>query len=423
MSSLPLLPSLPKDPHLRDRLEQEMVRELIQRTKAAIFGSFFALLILWQILHPQTRHVQALPWMFGAMGMLLALRFASLWFMERAWSGLSLTAKRSLFFAGVAIFGSGFGAITLMAAPHINPVGFAMLSICLIGICSIGMQSMAPLLPAYHTFLLLTLGSLGLAISRHPFQESSHLFIAALILYLLCLVGGSLYVHESICSNILLRLKMADMALRDPMTGLRNRRYLGEFMESEIPRIRRSWSVADLQLTAKGRSMALIMLDLDLFKPINDTYGHAAGDAILVQFAHLLRDTVRRPDLVIRWGGDEFAILALDTGQTPPNPLCERIRASVATHLFELPSGQILRMTCSLGYAALPFFTTQPDLLDWEQVLHIADKALYLAKAAGKNRVCGLIPGEGPQEAIAYQLIQDPADLDAAIARNLLKTL
>jgi diguanylate cyclase (GGDEF)-like protein len=96
------------------------------------------------------------------------------------------------------------------------------------------------------------------------------------------------------------------------------------------------------------------MLDLDHFKSVNDNYGHAAGDAVLLQFTRILTETVRRPDLVVRWGGDEFIVVALDTAHTSPQGLAERVRTAVELHTFHLPSGTTIRRTCSLGMPLCP---------------------------------------------------------------------
>lgn len=162
--------------------------------------------------------------------------------------------------------------------------------------------------------------------------------------------------------------EMAQHALRDPLTGLGNRRELSQ----QLPPL-----LAEAQRTQ--RPLALVMLDLDHFKRVNDVHGHLVGDAVLVAVAQLLRQQLRTTDLLARTGGEEF--LAVLPGTPPARALevCERIRAQVQAHDWSgLAPG--LQVTLSVGLASSP----PPD----EPVLMArADAALYRAKAAGRNRV------------------------------------
>jgi diguanylate cyclase (GGDEF)-like protein len=228
-------------------------------------------------------------------------------------------------------------------------------------------------------------------------------------------------VHRSTRDNFLLQLKLGDMALRDVLTGLRNRRYLEEFLEAEIPRMVRSWHPNSIAKGNAFRNLGIIMLDLDHFKTVNDTHGHAAGDEVLKQVARLLQETTRKPDLVVRWGGEEFVILILDAHRTLPMVAAERIRAAFEKHSFRLPSGEVLQKTCSLGYAHFPFLPELPDRLDWEQVLNLADGALYQAKLAGRNHALGVIPGDTPPQRIAEALQDVDEGLHKAITSGILR--
>ncbi|MBI4204832.1 MAG: GGDEF domain-containing protein [Betaproteobacteria bacterium] len=167
------------------------------------------------------------------------------------------------------------------------------------------------------------------------------------------------------------------LATTDPLTGVFNRRTFIELAEQELARSRRA-----------GTSLALMMLDLDHFKRVNDTYGHLTGDEVLVSFTRLIKDCVRRGDLVVRYGGEEFCVLLPGTSLSAATALAERIRATCAARELTAKS---FRVTASIGLTAYAggIDATLGDLLAR------ADEALYRAKDEGRNRVIALPPGEG----------------------------
>ena len=142
-----------------------------------------------------------------------------------------------------------------------------------------------------------------------------------------------------------------------------------------------------------GARGAALVVDLDHFKTINDSAGHAAGDAVLRQLRDLLKAASRSSDIIVRWGGDEFLLVARDLSGDGLVELAERIRSKVASHVFEIGEGRVVRTTCSVGFACYPFFREQLDALSWEQVISVADRALYVAKASGRNAWVGFHPG------------------------------
>jgi diguanylate cyclase (GGDEF)-like protein len=215
--------------------------------------------------------------------------------------------------------------------------------------------------------------------------------VMLLVIYTLAMVALGLHVHRTMRDAILLNLRVEELALRDALTGLRNRRYLTEFMDGEWKQLLRLWHPDHPPATRRGA--ALLVLDIDHFKRVNDTYGHAAGDAVLRTLADRLTDCVRQPDLVVRLGGEEFVVVARDTALTPPHVIAQRIRERIGGQPFVLPNGTLLPITVSIGYAPLPFFQDLPQHLDWSEVLHLADGALYLAKHRGRNRSVGVGPG------------------------------
>ncbi|UCV02557.1 GGDEF domain-containing protein [Dechloromonas denitrificans] len=168
---------------------------------------------------------------------------------------------------------------------------------------------------------------------------------------------------------------LRDSTLRDPMTGLNNRRFLEEYVETLVASVQR-----------KRTSAAILMLDLDYFKMVNDTYGHDAGDAVLKALSTVLKRAVRASDLVIRYGGEEFLIILIDSGGEAAEQVAENIRLSVEE--LKVPvSGIVIQKTISIGISDFP---TDSDTF-W-QAVKFADVALYQAKERGRNRVIRFAP-------------------------------
>jgi len=164
--------------------------------------------------------------------------------------------------------------------------------------------------------------------------------------------------------------KMAEMSIMDELTKLSNHRYFMEVLESEFERAKRYKS-----------EMVLVMLDMDHFKKINDTYGHPVGDTVLSEIGKILKESKRHNDQACRYGGEEFAVILPHTNRESAFTVCEGIRKAVAGHVFKYESNQF-SVTVSVGIASGNDSKSSKDLL-----AH-ADQALYQAKKTGRNKVC-----------------------------------
>jgi diguanylate cyclase (GGDEF)-like protein len=165
--------------------------------------------------------------------------------------------------------------------------------------------------------------------------------------------------------------KISVMATTDGLTGLYNRRYFFELVEKEFAKFKRH-----------GRGFAVCMLDLDHFKNINDTHGHAIGDEVLRHLSRKLTQTLRDYDIVGRYGGEEFAVAFPDTPPKVAAAIMERFRAAIADSTVETESGAEVRYTVSVGVASFA-----KDGVSVQEVFDKADKRLYQAKSGGRNRV------------------------------------
>ena len=165
--------------------------------------------------------------------------------------------------------------------------------------------------------------------------------------------------------------KLSQLATTDTLTGLANRGHALESLQTMLTRAQRL-----------GRPMGVMLLDVDHFKQVNDTYGHPAGDQVLRDIAHILQANVRAYDLAARFGGEEFLVLCEGADLSATVDMAERIRAAVASRVYRLAGGQTLRTTVSVGvYAGAGSHATAMQLIE------LADQALYRAKQAGRNRV------------------------------------
>ncbi len=169
--------------------------------------------------------------------------------------------------------------------------------------------------------------------------------------------------------NVRLHAEAERLSLTDAMTGLRNYRYLSMELAREIERS-----------TRFGHPLAVVMLDIDHFKSINDTYGHPRGDAVLRELASRLIEVKREVDTLARYGGEEFAVILPETGADGAAMLAERICAVVRREPFG-DGGEPIRVTVSVGVAAFPGHGASPAVL-----LRTADEALYAAKHGGRDQ-------------------------------------
>ena len=174
-------------------------------------------------------------------------------------------------------------------------------------------------------------------------------------------------------ANARLREALEYMATRDPMTGAFNRRAFYTRAELEWARAERSRA-----------PLAVITSDIDFFKKVNDTYGHHIGDLVIKDFSNRATGLLRKPDILARFGGEEFVILLPDTGLAEARHVAERVRAEIETHRDQ----KLPKYTVSLGVSVAFGKTPSPKSTESvESLLSVADEALYRAKQGGRNRV------------------------------------
>ncbi len=179
-----------------------------------------------------------------------------------------------------------------------------------------------------------------------------------------------------VLSSLKLLKLSKEQALRDPLTLCHNRRFLDEFISKYEPLSER-----------ENRRAGFLMADLDYFKQVNDEYGHEAGDQVLKQVVEIINNSIRRSDLLIRYGGEEFLVLLQDVQDGMAEQVAEKIRSRIEQHAFEIAPGVLIHKTISLGVAEYP---EDGDTL--YKVIKFSDVALYAAKNQGRNRVVRFKP-------------------------------
>ena len=193
-------------------------------------------------------------------------------------------------------------------------------------------------------------------------------------------------------------VKLEEISLVDPLTGLNNRRYLSKCIGQDSAMAVRAYQrrAGDEPASRPDeQDLLFFILDIDHFKAVNDTHGHANGDAVLVQIASILRRACREGDIVLRWGGEEFLVVSRFTDRAQAPEIAERFRSAVESHAFALGQGGSLHKTCSIGFACFPFNPDMPAQFSVEQVIDIADRCLYQVKRLRRNGWMGLyfVPG------------------------------
>jgi len=381
----------------RERLQELLVDELYSRSLAAVVALLLVLPLIQRVLAPAWGVGPAVAAAFYLLVATVVLRLLLLLVVRRH-PGLLPEARHRLrlFCAGSSLVAVAFATIHLTTVPYLDETRMALLAVCAAGINSVGMVSMSGSLTCYLLYAVPTLGSFAVAVALRDGNGVGHLLVLMVLIFLGGLVTVAAHVHLSLRRTLLLQLKLQDLALRDDLTGLRNRRSLEERMTGEEEQILATWAAeVGERRPLPQESVGVMVVDLDLFKTVNDVHGHAAGDEGLRQLAGELRRVVRPPDLVVRWGGEEFVVVVRDRGRGTVAAVAERVRRTVEEADFVLPGGESLRLTCSVGWALFPFSTVTPAALKWRDVLDLADAALRAAKAAGRNRVVGLAAGPG----------------------------
>ncbi|MGC2449538.1 MAG: GGDEF domain-containing protein [Candidatus Sulfotelmatobacter sp.] len=188
-------------------------------------------------------------------------------------------------------------------------------------------------------------------------------------------------------------LELQEISFTDVLTGVWNRRYLEEILTAEAGQVMRNYERAhggDIR-KMDHRDLVFIMVDVDFFKQVNDVHGHPAGDRLLQLVAQRLSTVVRKSDVLVRWGGEEFLIMSRSTDPSGTPAFCSRVLEVISSEPFNLGDGIIVQKTCSVGWAAYPWRRSAYEAICAEECIALADVALYRAKSHGRNQGIGIV--------------------------------
>jgi diguanylate cyclase (GGDEF)-like protein len=250
--------------------------------------------------------------------------------------------------------------------------------------------------------LTLPIIALFALLDRRLPQPVSH-FRVLITLATMFLMAFVLFIQHRRLNRELRRtnIVLQEASLTDPLTGLRNRRYFSATIESDVNQALRAHTDGRDPHT---RDLVFYLIDADNFKEVNDRYGHDVGDKVLVEMARRLSSSIRDSDVLVRWGGEEFLIVSRYTDRGDAEWLAQRVLSAVAdTPIILATSGETMYRTCSLGWAAFPWFADDPRAITYEEVLTLADRGLRQAKQLGKNRAVGILPATGKIPATTIQ--------------------
>ena len=322
------------------------------------------------------------------------------------------------FSAGVGLTSLALAALTALSWPLLDHVHIAILAAIIAAIVSSAVLHLGFRPEIYLLHLLPVLG-VPFVLSVTDPQPLWGAGILAAFFASLALIAVVISLDQSRAHRraIELRLQLADLAVHDPLTQLHNRSFLQEYMAVEGARLAREVSCWKTEPEA---AIGVFMADLDRFKVVNSSHGHDAGDGVLRQAAASLSAALRKSDVLVRWGGEEFVVIARLQHRRHVRIVAEKVRRAIETQEFLVPGHSPLRLTCSLGYCVLPFFPDHAQLPTFEQALGLADAALGIAKNETHNRCVGVACGRKPWKKAPSAYLEIVHDLDRAGAAGFV---
>lgn len=199
---------------------------------------------------------------------------------------------------------------------------------------------------------------------------------------------------------------LQESSTTDPLTGIRNRRYFAASIQGDVAQaIRGHLENGD----RSERDLIFYLIDLDNFKKVNDVHGHDGGDRVLIEAARRISSAIRNSDLLVRWGGEEFLVVSRFTDRHQATILAQRVLEAFRAKPFTIDDAEQVHQTCSVGWAAFPWFEDDVEAIHYEGILKFADRALYRAKKAGKNQAVGMLSsGDGAVTVGSAESISHP---------------
>ena len=220
-------------------------------------------------------------------------------------------------------------------------------------------------------------------------------------------MAGLVFMKQQLLHQELKRanLVLEESSTTDPLTGIRNRRFFAATIQRDAAQSIRAYAEGN---DLAERDLLFYLIDLDNFKKVNDLFGHDGGDRVLIESARRIASAIRNSDLLVRWGGEEFLVVSRSTDRRQAGILAQRVLDAFRAKPFAIDAAGQVNQTCSIGWAAFPWFEGDVDGMGYEGVVKFADRALYRAKKAGKNQAVGMVhSGDGAMTSGAAEALAD----------------
>jgi diguanylate cyclase (GGDEF)-like protein len=428
-----------ENPQIVQKVREAQVQQLYKQTWTGLTGVLVVAIsicvVLWQVV-PQWK----LSMWIGILTLITLSRgFLTLAFQRKAPIGADINRWAALHVIGTAASGLMWAIPSLLLWPE-NAVEHQFVwAICILPLSASAVSTYYTWKPSYLSFLFLS----ALPLSLRFFSEGGLLYVVlgclALFFIAVLIQAGNL-IHAASIHTLIVgfrnealssflteeKLKQEELtqqlqtahdqlhklSLTDELTGLWNRRYLNATIQEDVAQViryYRNFLRGMEKINPNNTDIVFIMVDLDHFKVVNDTHGHAAGDQVLIQMRTLLTQSCRDTDSVIRWGGEEFLVVSRNARGECYTLLVERIRRAIETHPFDIGIEHPIHLTCSIGAAVFLFLSNCPEALSWDKVVDLADACLYAAKRSGRNTWVGITSTD----------LASSADLSPDLAKNL----
>jgi len=275
------------------------------------------------------------------------------------------------------------------------------------------------------------------SVDKHAFDETKLEVLSALATYAAIAIDNANKMQKLNWANQTLKTaqkalelscqKLEETSITDQLTGLKNRHFLVSNIEADVSKSLREYKTFASQYPSvmpHNMDMVFFLIDIDHFKQVNDLYGHSAGDSVLISIKLILEEIFRTSDYLVRWGGEEFLVVARYTDRGNAPILAERVREKIERFDFRVRDNIPLNLTVSLGFACFPFVQKFEPELTWEQVIETADVCLYAAKRSARNAWVGVY---GLQDldckAFMKELDRDPSTLLSQPNMKLVSSL
>lgn len=411
------------EPPVESEIQARIVCDLYERSRGSIVMLLVLMVVIRWALNPTYGVDGRIRVVFYILIAVNLLRWTVSMLPNRLRNAIAGIRTQFVFFSlGVALTSTSLAMIIFMAWPQMDTTRLAILTVITSGIVSGAMMSLGFSPLVYMIYWLPPVAVLffrGATDLRPPW--GADLLATSMAIYAVAILIISLDQRQMRRKSIDLSLRLSDLVVRDQLTSLHNRRFLQEFMPTEVARLARDAKAIKLgKQPTQNTAIGVFMLDLDFFKNVNDTHGHPVGDAVLIQASTLLASVLRKSDNLVRWGGEEFVVTAWVKHRDHVRIVAEKLRHAMEQASFLLPNGQVIRMTLSVGFCAIPLFEDPTQGLNWEQCLALADASLYVAKAEGRNRWVGIKCGKVPcLDSIDHyrEILRDPRQ---AASRGLI---